>query len=70
MHEDKKMNEGPDKRPYLGVQFECCSVYTRVYRKPEILFYEARCPKCGRTARIDVDRKAGVDAKFIRVSFE
>lgn len=41
-------------RPYLCILFECCHVYTRVYRRPEEMLYTARCPKCLRAARIQV----------------
>jgi hypothetical protein len=41
-------------RPYLGIYFECCHVYARVYRRPDRNAYVARCPRCLRAARIRV----------------
>ena len=35
-----------DSRPWIGIHFQCCGVYTRVYRRPEAVSYEGRCPKC------------------------
>jgi len=52
-------------RPYVGVYFECCSVYTRVYRRPNQPEYICRCPRCLRTARIRVGPE-GTDARFFR----
>lgn len=34
-------------RPYIGVQFDCCGVYVRIYRAPEADEYSGRCPRCG-----------------------
>ncbi len=42
------------KRPYISVLFECCHIYVRLYRKPEDMFYEGRCPKCLRTLNVRV----------------
>ena len=41
-------------RPYLGVQFECCNVYTRIYRNKAGTAYVGRCPRCFRPARFKV----------------
>lgn len=35
-------------RPWLAVQWKCCSVYSRIYRNKEGTLYEGRCPKCAR----------------------
>lgn len=44
----------PDRRPYIGVLFECCGVYARIYRRPGQPFYFGRCPRCLRTLRVNV----------------
>lgn len=48
--------EGIDRngRPYIGITFECCRVYARVYRNPGEPFYHGRCPKCLRMIRLRV----------------
>ena len=33
-------------RPYIGVYFECCGVYARIYRQPHQRVYRGRCPRC------------------------
>ncbi len=41
-------------RPYIGVLFQCCGVYTRIYRRPEDNRYVGRCPRCYRIAQVRV----------------
>ena len=48
---------------YLGVEFACCGVYTRVYINREGTAYEGRCPKCGKHVRIRVG-PGGTDCRF------
>ncbi len=55
------------RRPWIGIHFECCDVYQRVYRKPEDDHYLGFCPKCGRRIRLRVAAD-GVDAKFFRAT--
>lgn len=51
-------------RPFLGVQFECCGVYARVYRDGD--HYRGRCPKCMRTVQFRVG-EGGTGQRFWRV---
>jgi hypothetical protein len=69
---DASTPEPPDAavdaaRPYVGILFECCGIYVRVYRGLDEARYEARCPKCLRTASLRVAR-GGTDARFFRAS--
>lgn len=52
-------------RKWLGVRFECCGAYQRVYRNATGLAYEGRCPHCLRPIYIAVG-PGGVDTRFFR----
>ncbi len=39
-------------RPFLGIRFQCCRTYGRIYRNAEKWAYEGQCPKC--FARVSV----------------
>jgi hypothetical protein len=52
-------------RPYLGVRFECCGVYVRIYRNHEHTAYEGRCPRCLRAVRFRV-APGGATDRFYR----
>jgi len=53
-------------RPFLGVHFECCDVYLRLYRPKERPYYQGRCPKCGKPIVIPVGR-GGSSSRFFSV---
>jgi hypothetical protein len=42
------------QRKFLGVMFECCRVYSRVYIDPAGEVYEGRCPRCRKSVRFVV----------------
>jgi hypothetical protein len=52
-------------RPYIGVYFECCGVYARIYRQPDKRCYYGRCPRCLRTVRVRVGPE-GTSARLFR----
>ena len=52
-----------EKRKFLGVTFECCRVYARVYINKEKTVYSGRCPRCGKGLEIKI-AKGGTDARF------
>ncbi|MCH8805539.1 MAG: hypothetical protein IH986_05575 [Planctomycetes bacterium] len=53
------------RRRYIGIHFECCGVYTRIYRRPDQTAYLGRCPRCLRTVRVRVGR-GGTKARVFR----
>lgn len=52
-------------RPWLGVRFECCQVYTRIYRNRAGTEYTGWCPRCGAAVRVPIG-PAGTHARFFR----
>jgi len=58
-------SKDPQSRPWIGVMFECCSVYSRIYRAPTSTAYRGRCPKCLRTLHLPVG-EGGTDIRQIR----
>ena len=43
----------PEKK-FLGILFECCHVYGRIYRDPAGTAYEGVCPCCRRRVHVPV----------------
>jgi hypothetical protein len=50
-------------RKFVGVQFECCDVYTRVYLNRDETAYEGNCPKCAKRIRLQIG-PGGTDSRF------
>jgi len=59
---EKKRKKG---RPYLGIIFKCCNVYSRIYLNKDKTAFVGRCPKCGRKAVIKVSKDGVSDRFFI-----
>ena len=41
-------------RAFVGITFECCSVYRRIYLNADQSAFAGACPKCGKPVRIRV----------------
>ena len=50
-------------RPFVGILFKCCHVYSRVYLNHDGTAYAGHCPKCA--ARIEIKVSAtGSSTRF------
>ena len=54
-----------EKRKFLGIYFDCCNVYGRVYKNKDGSAYEGRCPKCLRFVHVPVG-EGGTSQRFFR----
>lgn len=57
--------ENNNKRQFLGIMFECCNVYGRIYKNKEGTFYVGKCPRCLREIKIRVG-EGGSENRFFR----
>ena len=54
---------GAAGRRFIGIRFDCCDVYTRVYVNRDETAYEGQCPKCFRPVHLSIGR-GGTDCRF------
>lgn len=52
-------------RPYIGMQFDCCNVYRRIYLNRDGTAFFGHCPRCLRPVRLPVGPD-GSHSKFWR----
>jgi hypothetical protein len=55
----------PAPRPFVGVQFECCEAYARIYINRDRTAYEGRCPRCLRQLTVKIG-PGGTSSRFFR----
>ena len=71
MEEDNyEQEDEQSKRKFLGIWFECCHTYGRLYRNKAGTHYYGRCPRCLRSVkvRIDVNSDNATNMRFFRGS--
>ncbi len=54
-------------RRWLGIRFDCCNAYSRMYRNTAGTAYVGRCPKCTRRLSVPIG-PGGTPQRFFRAS--
>ena len=52
-------------KKFLGILFECCGVYGRIYQNKDGTAYVGRCPKCMRASKVKIG-EGGTGQRFFR----
>jgi hypothetical protein len=60
---DESKPEEPAKRKFVGVKFNCCGVYVRIYVNKDGTAYEGHCPKCFKPVKLKIGA-GGTDNRF------
>ncbi|MFH1068091.1 MAG: hypothetical protein V1794_00595 [Candidatus Glassbacteria bacterium] len=64
--EDKTGKQRRQPRPYIGITWECCKVYSRIYLNRKGSAYVGWCPRCGKRAQLDLS-PTGSKSRFFQV---
>ena len=43
-----------EEKKFIGILFECCNVYRRIYVNKEKNAYEGGCPKCNSKVKVTI----------------
>ena len=50
-------------RPFIGMHFKCCHVYSRIYIDRDCSAYVGACPRCGAPIKVRIG-PGGTDDRF------
>lgn len=57
------MPDSEKKLNFLGIMFNCCNVYGRIYKNKDGTAYVGRCPRCMRSVKVPVG-EGGTSRRF------
>lgn len=66
--EENDNEQGSTQRKFIGVWFECCHTYGRLYKNKKGTLYVGRCPKCLRPINVPInsDSERATNRRFFR----
>jgi hypothetical protein len=41
-------------RPFVGIHFQCCRVYSRIYVNSNRTAFVGHCPRCAKAVRLEI----------------
>lgn len=53
------------QKKFIGILFDCCNVYRRIYINPDGNAYEGRCPMCYGKVKVTIGPD-GTDRRFFK----
>lgn len=60
---NKTDQKAVDHTKFIGVRFNCCGAYTRIYVNKDGTAYEGKCPKCYKPLKVKIG-EGGTNNRF------